>query len=400
MKAFHLLRREYYSSLVASGVKLLGWSSITTVEELADETISIASSKLNQEFDKIYIKDELLQDWKNRLRSRRNTDESMQPDDQAQLNELFDEAVLQQSKLEFLLECCAPTISPRSQIIFILNAVCGYSKDDISVALVISEAEIDDSLDRTRSKLMKVTPLIPQSTKLNILHTAIYEIFMYGYLPTSDDNYANGQLCVDAMRLIKLVLQSYAGIDQDTHAVMALMCFYSARFPARVSAQGEILELETNDRSLWDKDLISMGIYYLKLAYDSNKTSRYVFEAAIASVHGIADDVLSTNWQAISGLYERLEDIQSNPSTNLKRAEAILHANGPKEALAYLQKSLHGSWLRNHSDYHGLLGIIYSTLGDGTMAIAHYEKALSLTALRAEKEYFNRKISNQKVLMN
>jgi predicted RNA polymerase sigma factor len=400
MTRYDQLHQEYYWPLVASGIRVLGWSSLRSAEEIAEETISFVCSGLDENDNKASVKKEIELFCKNRFGTLLNLKQSNETHDGALLDNLFDEVVMQRSKVEFLLGCCVPEISPRSQVIFILKTICSHSLERISDALDLPEEEIAKSLERTRAKVINARDLPASAINLNILHAAIYAIFMQGYLPTSDDSYSNGQFCVDAMRLIKLVLEASELVDQDTYAIMALMCFFSARFPARVSAQGELVELETYDRSLWDKELISMGIHYLKLAHDTNRTSRYVFEAAIASLHSISEESSSTNWQAIAGLYDRLGELQSNPFTDMKRAEAILHANGPNEALAFIQKSRHGVWLRYCSDYYGLLGAIYSTLGDGIVAIRHYEKALSLTELRAEKEYFSRKISTLQVMMN
>ncbi|HYE74298.1 MAG TPA: sigma-70 family RNA polymerase sigma factor, partial [Blastocatellia bacterium] len=288
----------------------------------------------------------------------------------ADMEHIFLEHEIKDSQLRLLFASCDESISPRSQIILILKNLCGLKLDEISNALAMSEEAVMKSLTRSRHKLtsaanLSVPSLDSSRTRLRIVHTAIYLLFSEGYAATEGDHVIRRELCIEAMRLIKSILEIDQLRDHDTYALMALMCFHSARFEARINREGVLVELEKQDRSLWDKELIRLGIYYLKSAHDSNTTSRFVFEAAIASVHCVAETFEETNWKVIVGLYDRLAEIQSTPFVDMNRAVAVCYADGANAALDHLNKSVHQVWLKNYYLYYALLGKINSSLGDG-----------------------------------
>jgi RNA polymerase sigma-70 factor (ECF subfamily) len=286
-----------------------------------------------------------------------------------------------------------------------LKNLCGLKVNQIANALLMQEEAVTKTLSRAKHALsnggsLSVPNVGTSSHRLNIVHTAIYLMFSEGYAAMEGDAVIRRELCVESMRLIKSILEIPELRNHDSYALMALMCFHSSRFESRIGAEGELIELEDQDRSLWDKELIRLGILYLKNAHDSNETSRFIFEAAIASVHSIAENFHDTNWVVIVGLYDRLREIQPNPFMDMNRAVAIFYANGAEQALAELRKSAHQTWLKNHYLYYALLGKIYTSLGDGLQAIRNYERALSLTRLAAEKEFLRKKILSLKVMMN
>jgi RNA polymerase sigma-70 factor, ECF subfamily len=141
-------------------------------------------------------------------------------------------------------------------------------------------------------------------------------------------------------------------------------------------------------------------VQYLQYAHESNVASTFIYEAAIASVHAVAERYEETNWPVIAGLYDRLSDTQSGPRFDVRKATAIFYAHGAADALQMLDRSVHQIWLLSYAPYFVLLGKIYVTLGDGIEAIRNYEKALSLCKPGPDFEFVKSKINSLKVSMN
>jgi RNA polymerase sigma factor (sigma-70 family) len=321
------------------------------------------------------------------------------------IDTLFLEHEIPDNQLRLLFACCDSRISPKSQVILLLKHLCGLRIAEIANGLLMSEEAVTKSLSRSRETLSEgaalTVPLIAESKhRLGVVHTAIYLMFSEGYAATTGPDIIRQELCIEAMRLMKSIIDITALRNHDSFALMALMCFHSARFDSRVGTNGELIELESQDRSRWDKELIRLGITYLQSAHDTNEKSRFIYEAAIASVHCVAEQFEDTNWEVITGLYTRLSELQSTPFNDLNKAVAVFYSRGGDEALSELEKSRHLSWLRQYYLYYALLGKICAGKGQGIEAIRNYEKALSLSKLDAEKDFLKKKITTLKVMMN
>jgi predicted RNA polymerase sigma factor len=311
---------------------------------------------------------------------------------------------IKNAKLLLLFACCDEKLSCKSQLMLILKYVCGFKDHESQQALLISDELFCRKFLRGRT-IVKSGTLLPSIrqigvSKLTMLHTSIYLLYMEGYSALEGKQMLRRELCVEAMRLIKTILENQEIRNHNTYALMALMCFYSARFQSRVLVEGELLELEMQDRRAWDKELIKLGVQYLQYAHESNATSEFIYEAAIASVHAVAARYEDTNWHVIAGLYDRISEINSGPGLDVKKATAIFYAHGAAEALKTLQQSVHQTWLHSYVPYFALLGKIHNSLGNGMEAIRNYEKALSLSEPGAEFDFLKSKIDLLKVLMN
>jgi RNA polymerase sigma factor (sigma-70 family) len=410
MANIDLLYRQLYSKMVAALVSYFGLPNIAMAEDIVQETFVTAMEKWEESEPEDHAS-WLFRVCKNKAINhlRKNStavveDTVLNERAHADMDQIFLEHEIKDSQLRLLFASCDESISPRSQIILILKNLCGLRVDEIANALAMSEEAVMKSLTRSRQNLASANLAVPSLNasrpRLRIVHTAIYLLFSEGYAATEGDHVIRRELCIEAMRLVKSILEIDQLRDHDTYALMALMCFHSARFEARINREGVLVELEKQDRSLWDKELIRLGIHYLKSAHDSNITSRFVFEAAIASVHCVAEVFEETNWKVIVGLYDRLSEIQSTPFVDMNRAVAVFYADGATAALDHLNKSVHQVWLKNYYLYYALMGKIRSSLGDGLSAIRYYEKALSMCRLRAEKDFIRTKIEALKMLMN
>jgi RNA polymerase sigma factor (sigma-70 family) len=399
--------------MVSSMICYFGLSNFAVAEDIVQDTFTAAVERWERDGQPDDPTAWLYRVCKNKainhLRKKGSAVHNADEDDRNNKAEFpadfFLEHEIKDHQLRLLFACCDDRLSPKAQIMLILRNLCGLRVEEIANALLMNPEAVTKSLTRSKQTLssgstLNVPSLFESRDKLKVVHTAIYLLFMEGYSATAGDETIRRELCVEAMRMVKILLETNGLGDHDSNALMALMCFHSARFEARVTVEGELVELECQNRNEWDKELIRLGIHYLKAAHDTNETTRFIYEAAIASVHCIAEEFASTNWAVIAGLYDRLSEIQSTPFIDLNRAVAIFYSKGPGESLRALKQSNHQAWLRNYYLYHALMGKIHATLGDGLDAIRCYEKALSLSGLRAEQEFLKNKITALKVMMN
>lgn len=407
-----VLYRQTYSKMVSAMVSYFGLTNLAIAEDIVQDTFLTAMERWKADGEPEDKAAWLFKVCKHKAINHLQKASSAvrervaDADSRASLMDtIFLDSEIRDSQLRLLFACCDDRLSPKSQIILILKNLCGLRIPEIANALLMSEEAVTKGLTRSKQTLaqggtLSVPPVSASRRRLSVVHTAIYLMFSEGYSATEGAHVIRRELCVEAMRLMKSILETDTLANYDTYALMALMCLHSSRFEARVDAQGTLVELEKQDRSRWDKELIKLGIHYLKYAHDSKEISRFVLEAAIASVHAVATEFQETNWEAIVGLYDRLSELQPTPFVDLNRTVAIFYARGAAEALASLGKSRHQAWLKNYYLYYALLGKIHASLGDGLEAIHQYEKALSLCKLKAEQNFLQSRIDLLKASMN
>jgi RNA polymerase sigma factor (sigma-70 family) len=409
------LYRELYSKMVSSLISYFGLKNFALAEDIVQETFVTAMDKWAVEGMPDDPQAWLFQVCKNKTinalqKPSTKIMEGMQLQDagilDSRLEHLFLDHEIKDNQLRLLFACCHPTLSPKAQLILILKNLCGLKVTEIARALLMTDDAVMKSLTRSKQTLstenvsLYVPFLMRSHDRLNIVHTSLYLMFNEGYSASQGNDLIRSDLCIESIRLVKTILDIPEIRNHDTYALFSLMCFHSARFDARLGTEGEIIELEHQDRSKWDKELIKLGVHYFKEAYNTNKTSRFVLEAAIASVHSIAKKFEQTNWPVIVGLYDRLTELQSTPFIDLNRAVALYYARGPQEALNALENSRHLSWLKNYYLYYATLGKIYIALNQNSKAVSNYEKALSLTTLKAEQDFLQKKILTIQTNMN
>jgi len=309
---------------------------------------------------------------------------------------LFDFGTIRDSQLDLLFACCHADLSPRSQLLFILKTVSGLRIAEIARALAMREEAVTKSLLRARKVLMEnggvLNPVHPAPERVAIVHIAIYLMFNEGYSTTQGNDPIRAELCMEAMRLTKALLDCTNVVNDDTYALMALMCFHTARASARTGLQGELIELEQQDRSHWDPELIAIGTKHFSRIARDKKATRFVLEAGIALTHCAARTFAETKWTVILGLYEKLRTINPSPFTELSYVMAIFYVRGAGAAISLLESSSYISWLRNYYLYYAALGKLYAAAGSLDLARENYEKALARAVQRAEREFLQAKL--------
>lgn len=305
---------------------------------------------------------------------------------------VFSDTVFDDQQLQLLFACANPDLSPKAQVVITLKYVANLKVEAIAKVLGMTIDGIDKLLLRARQKirdekiLMKMPPLAQLKTRLPVVHKIIYLIYNEGYKSSSGKEVLREELCEDALLMNKALLDNKLG-DHNTAALYALMLFNAARFKARFGPSGELLELEEQDRSLWNRGLILLGTDFLHQSSAGLPVSTYHYEASIAYTHCIATSFQSTNWKVISGLYLQLLQIGPNPFVELNYAIALYYAGEKEKALNILNTLKQHPFLNQYYLLNAALGKIYLQEGEHTKAKQFLLQTLEQAPAQAEKEY-------------
>lgn len=314
------------------------------------------------------------------------------------MENLWKEEMIKDDLLRMMFACCYPGISEENQITLILKTLCGFSTAEIAKAFLTSEHTVSKRLYRTKEffREQKIKLEIPSIDELksrtNAVLNSIYLLFNEGYNSTHAEHLIRNNLIEEALMLCKLLTENRHTQLPETYALMALMCFHSARNDSRLTAEGEIILLPYQDRSKWNYDLIDLGNVYMNKAAFGNSISTYHLEAAIAFEHCTAKSFDKTNWQRILELYKWLCNISSSPISALNKAVAVMQVHGAEKALALIEHIPERKKLGAFYLYHALLGEIHSRLNNPSQAKQYFEKAILLTKSEAEKKILNEKM--------
>jgi predicted RNA polymerase sigma factor len=199
-------------------------------------------------------------------------------------------------------------------------------------------------------------------------------------------------LCLEALRLAVLLSEHPEGDKPEIHALAALLCFHAARLQGRIDDEGGLIQLEMQDRSKWDQELIGRGFVYLEKSSRGRELSEYHLEAAIASLHCAAPRYAETDWAKIVELYDALYQLKPSAIVALNRTVAMGNAFGPNEGLAELQKLPDAARLKGYPFYPAAHGEFQLLAGRPAEAEKHFEQALRLARSGPEKNFFERKI--------
>jgi RNA polymerase sigma factor (sigma-70 family) len=302
------------------------------------------------------------------------------------------------SQLQMLFAICHPSISAEAQIGLALRILCGFGIDEVADAFLTNKETINKRLFRAREKLRneKVQIMFPDKTeideRLNTVLTTLYLLFSEGYYSETHDAVVRKDLCLEAMRLTYLLIENDQTNQHSTNALLALMCFHASRLDARTTERGEVILYEDQDESLWNKELIQKGNYFLQEASKWPILSKYFLEASIAYWHTIKADT-PEKWEQILHLYNHLLMIEYSPIAALNRTFALAKAKGKKVALLEAEKLR----LTDNHFYYILLGELRKG-EDAEAAKGDYLRALELAKTEAEKQTIKKKITSLSLL--
>ncbi|WP_205685603.1 RNA polymerase sigma factor [Flavipsychrobacter stenotrophus] len=289
------------------------------------------------------------------------------------------------SQLQMLFAVCHPALSVEAQLGLALKVLCGFGIEEIANALLSNKDTIQKRLYRAKKALREVglKMELPNASAINerldSVLTTLYLLFNEGYYSESDDNVLREDLCREAIRLTGLLIENEATRQPEVLALMALMHFHSSRFAARKNERGEMILYDDQDEQLWDREMITKGVYYLHAASQGERLSKYHLEASIAYWHTQKADT-KEKWDNILQLFNKLLRLQYSPAAALNRTYALYKVHGRAKAIEEAEKM---SLSDNHY-YHILLGSLYSGV-DNSCALTHLDVAYELAKSAAEK---------------
>lgn len=296
------------------------------------------------------------------------------------------------SQLQMLFAICHPSIPAEAQIALSLRILCGFGIEEIANAFLSNKETISKRLVRAKEKLRaeKVILAFPSGEetgrRLETVLTTLYLLYSEGYYSATQNAVLREDLCLEAMRLTYLLIRHDSTDLPMVNALLALMCFHSSRFPARKDSHGEMVLYQEQDESLWDRELIAKGAYYLHRASKGKNASQYHLEAAIAYWHTIKTDS-PEKWENILQLYNQLLQMEYSPIAALNRTFALSKTKGKEAAIAAAEKLQ----LTGNHYYHTLLGELYTDI-DTLQAKTSFQTAYDMAKTPADKQAIRRKM--------
>jgi RNA polymerase sigma-70 factor (ECF subfamily) len=304
-------------------------------------------------------------------------------------------------RLRLIFTCCHPALPPEQQVALTLREVCGLTTEEIARAFLVTPATLAQRIVRAKAKIRE-TPIpyevpAPQELpeRLDAVLQVIYLVFNEGYSAAAGAEVTRAELTGEAIRLGRLLkdLQPEPEIQTpEILGLLALMLLQESRRAARTSPTGELILLEQQDRSLWNREQIAEGVALVRKALDSRRFGAYTLQAAIAAVHAEAESSAATDWRQIVAIYDQLVRIQPSPVTYLNRAVAIAMRDGPEAGLKHIDAVLQHGELANYYLAHAARADMCRRLGRTAEARASYEKALALTQQEPERQFLQERI--------
>jgi RNA polymerase sigma-70 factor, ECF subfamily len=303
-------------------------------------------------------------------------------------------------RLRLIFTCCHPALQPEAQVALTLREVCGLSTEEIARSFLVTPATLAQRIVRAKTKIRE-TPIpyevpTPQELpeRLDAVLQVIYLVFNEGYSAAAGTEVMRAELTGEAIRLGRLLVELQP--EPEVIGLLALMLLQESRRAARTSPTGELILLENQDRSLWNREQIAEGVALVEEALKSHRFGSYTLQAAIAAVHAEAASTAATDWRQIVALYNQLLRIQPSPVVLLNRAVAIAMRDGPEAGLHQIEAVMEHGELTNYYLAHSARAELYRRLGRTTEARAAYEKALALTRQEPERQFLQERIRQLK----
>ena len=311
-----------------------------------------------------------------------------------------EEDSLEDDRLRLIFTCCHPSLAPEAQVALTLREVCGLTTEEINRSFLITPATLAQRIVRAKAKIRE-TPIpyeapAPQELPKRLIGVlqVTYLVFNEGYSAAAGAEVTRAELTGEAIRLCRLLTELRP--EPEVIGLLSLMLLQESRRAARTSPTGELILLEDQDRSLWNREQIAEGVALLEKALKSRRFGAYTLQAAIAAVHAEAESAAVTDWRQIVALYNRLAQIQPSPVVQLNRAVAIAMCEGPEAGLTNIDAVLEHGGLANYYLAHSARADMYRRLGRTDEARSSYEQALALTQQEPERQFLKERIRQLK----
>jgi RNA polymerase sigma-70 factor, ECF subfamily len=298
-------------------------------------------------------------------------------------------------RLKLMFTCCHPALALEAQVALTLHTLGGLSTPEVARAFLISEPTMAQRLARARKKIReagipyRVPPADVLPQRLDALLAVIYLIFNEGYVSTSGDSLTRQELCGEAIRLCRILVDLLLS-SAEARGLLALMLLHDSRREARLSPTGELVLLEEQDRALWDSSKIQEGIAVLHEAIALHDPGAYQVQAAISALHAEAPTAEMTDWGQIATLYDALANITSSMVVEVNRAVAVAMAEGPQVGLQLLDTLRDRA--QNYYPYYAARADLLRRLNQHARAAESYQRALDLCTNFTERAYLQRRL--------
>jgi RNA polymerase sigma-70 factor, ECF subfamily len=310
----------------------------------------------------------------------------------------YDTSEIPDDRLRLIFTCCHPALALEVQVPLTLRTLCGLETDEIARAFLVSPTTMAQRLVRAKHKIRdaKIPYIVPETKdmagRVEAVLTVIYLVFNEGYAATRGTSLLRTDLCAEAIRLGRLVVSLMgARAPAEAKGLVALMLLHDARREARMDEAGDIVVLEEQDRSLWNRDQIAEALPLVEQAL-RGAPGPFSVQAAIAAVHCQAARPEDTDWAQIVALYDELAQLQPSPIVSLNRAVAMAMMEGPRTGLVLIDELSAANDLDNYHLLHAARADLLRRLGLGEEAAKDYRRALELATNESERRYLERRL--------
>jgi RNA polymerase sigma-70 factor (ECF subfamily) len=303
---------------------------------------------------------------------------------------------VEDDRLRLIFTCCHPALPLEARVALTLREVCGLTTEEVARAFLSAPATVAQRIVRAKAKIKtaripyQVPVLAELPDRLDGVLQVIYLVFNEGYSASAGESLTRADLSEEAIRLGRLVVQLLP--HPEVLGLVALMLLQESRRAARTSATGDLVLLEDQDRSLWNREQIAEGLALVERALASGRVGLYTLQAAIAAVHAQAANPAATDWTQIVGWYGLLAQLAPTPVVELNRAAAVAMRDGPAAGLALIDAILARGELADYHLAHAARADLCRRLGKTAQARASYQRALELAQLEPERRFLQRRL--------
>ena len=308
-----------------------------------------------------------------------------------------DRESVEDDRLRLIFTCCHPALSRDAQVALTLREVCGLTTEEIAHAFLTPAPTLAQRIVRAKTKIRdaRIPYQVPEAPelpeRLDAVLRVVYLVFNEGYAASSGASVTRHDLSAEAIRLGRLLVELLP--EPEAVGLLALMLLHESRRAARTSPVGEVILLDEQDRSLWNREQIAEGTRLVGQALSSQRFGSYSIQAAISAVHADAPNAAATDWVEIVGLYDALVAMEPSPVVELNRAVAVAMRDGPAAGLTLIDAILQRGDLRDYRFAHAARADLCRRLGRAEDARGSYERALALTRQEPERRFLQRRIA-------